>query len=264
MHQLVHECLTFGRVLVGAKFKRIFFFCSFLSLIFAQIANINSPAYSEAFAAALKSEGSQKTGASDYTSQIQKTAAGNSQTVLPKYSETVRQHAEMYGIDWRLVLAIMKQESNFEKGAVSKRGAYGLMQVMPSTGKEIALRLGFDNLHHPHKNISGGTYYLAKLYDLFEEAPFEDRLRLTLASYNAGPGRIYDAQNVAAYLGENAHSWEAIQKALPLLSKRYYTLHRSVWDGGKPRSGYFGKSRQTILYVQNVLEDYKRYKSMLN
>jgi membrane-bound lytic murein transglycosylase F len=186
------------------------------------------------------------------------------ETALPKYAHSVQRNAEIYGLDWRLVMAVMSQESKFNSKAVSRRGAYGLMQVMPATGSEVAEKLGYDNLHHPHRNIRGGTFYLASLYDLFEGAPEPDRLRLCLAAYNAGPGRIYDAQELAAYLGENPLSWLSIEKALPLLSKRYYTLHQSVWDGGKPRSGYFGKSRQTILYVRNVLDTYEQYKATLN
>lgn len=186
------------------------------------------------------------------------------ETALPKYAHAVQRNAEIYGLDWRLVMAVMKQESNFNSKAVSRRGAYGLMQVLPATGIEVAEKLGYDNLRHPHSNIRGGMFYLAKLYGLFEGAPEADRVRLSLAAYNAGPGRIYDAQELAAYLGDNPHSWLSIEKALPLLSKRYYTLHQSVWDGGKPRSGYFGKSRQTILYVRNVLNTYEQYKAALN
>jgi membrane-bound lytic murein transglycosylase F len=163
-----------------------------------------------------------------------------------------------------LVLAVMKQESNFNPFALSHRGAYGLMQVMPATGKEVANKLGFPNLRHPLRNITGGTFYLSKLYDLFKGASEIDRLKLSLAAYNAGPLRIYDAQELAAYLGDDPYSWHSVEKALPLLSKRYYTLHQSVWDGGKPRSGYFGKSRQTIVYVRNVLDTYEYYKEVLN
>lgn len=182
---------------------------------------------------------------------------------LPRYVTAIRQNANAFGLDWRLIMAVMKQESQFDENAVSSRGAYGLMQVMPATGLEVASRLGLKNLSHPHRNIRGGTFYLAKLYHLFEGAPDEDRLRLALAAYNAGAGRIHDAQDVASYLGENPFSWQVIEKVLPLLSKQHQALHSSIWDGGKPRNGYFGKWRQTISYVQRVLQNYERYKSML-
>jgi membrane-bound lytic murein transglycosylase F len=183
---------------------------------------------------------------------------------LPRYFGTIQKHSAKYGLDWRLVLAVMKQESNFNRRAVSRRGAYGLMQVMPATGNEVATKLGFEDLQHPHRNIKGGVFYLSKLFGLFEGAKEGDRIRLAVASYNAGPSRIYDAQELAAYLGENPQSWPSVEKALPLLSKRYYTLHQSVWGGGKPRSGYFGKSRQTIHYVARVVENFEDYRTRFN
>ncbi len=159
------------------------------------------------------------------------------------------------GIDWRLIMAIIKQESRFDENAISNKGAQGLMQLMPITQREFMN----DSINgfHPHQNIKMGISYFLKLYALFEFAPKEDRLKLTLAAYNAGPSRIYDAQDIAAYLGENPFSWRAIQNALPLLSKRYYTLHQSIWDGGKPRNGYFGSWRQTVLYVQSVIKNHE-------
>jgi membrane-bound lytic murein transglycosylase F len=160
-----------------------------------------------------------------------------------------------FGIDWRLIMAIINQESQFDENAVSYRGAQGLMQLMPVTQMEFDDTL--TNAFHPQTNIKMGINYFVKLYRLFELAPKEDRIKLTLAAYNAGPSRIYDAQDIAAYLGENPFSWRAIQNALPLLSKRYYTLHQSIWDGGKPRNGYFGSWRQTVLYVQSVIKNHE-------
>lgn len=155
-----------------------------------------------------------------------------------------------YGMNWQLIMAIIEQESKFDEMAVSKRGAQGLMQIMPGTQKDITENLG--NVFNPHGNIDLGINYFSKLYKLFESSSEEDRISLALAAYNAGPSRIYDAQEVAAYLGEDPFSWRAIQNALPLLSKRFQSLHQSIWDGGKPRNGYFGSWRQTILYVKNI------------
>ena len=229
------------------KLKRRFILSTvFIVLNSAQIAHPSLDPPSEAFAANIKP--------TDKFARI----------TLPRYTMAIRQNAAAYGLDWKLIMAIMKQESQFAENALSRRGARGLMQVMPETEVEVANHLGLKNLHHPYRNIRGGTFYFAKLYDLFDRAPDEDRLKLTIASYNAGPGRIYDAQELAAYLGENPFSWQVIEKVLPLLSRRYYTLHGSVWGGGKPRNGYFGKSRQTIVYVEGVLENYERYKSMLD
>jgi membrane-bound lytic murein transglycosylase MltF len=166
------------------------------------------------------------------------------------YQPIVLSKSKEYGIDWRVIMAIIDQESKFDENAVSEKGAHGLMQLMPNTQMDIANNL--DNSFNPQGNIDIGINYFSKLYRLFEFSTDENRISLALAAYNAGPSRIYDAQDIAAYLGEDPFSWRAIQNALPLLSKRYNTLHQSIWDGGKPRNGYFGSSRQTIFYVKSV------------
>ncbi|MBU1297972.1 MAG: transglycosylase SLT domain-containing protein [Bacteroidetes bacterium] len=177
---------------------------------------------------------------------------------MSQYKKMVKAEVSDSIIDWRLIMAIINQESQFDENAVSYRGAQGLMQLMPVTQMEFddPDKIGA-NAFHPQTNIKMGINYFVKLYRLFELAPKQDRIKLTLAAYNAGPSRIYDAQDIAAYLGENPFSWRAIQNALPLLSKRYYTLHQSIWDGGKPRNGYFGSWRQTVSYVQKVTQNHE-------
>lgn len=174
-----------------------------------------------------------------------------------EYRNFTIQKTKQLSLDWKLIFAIIKQESQFNTHAVSPMGAQGLMQLHPTTQKDF----GMDSLEafHPFRNIDVGITYFSKLYSLFEKADEPDRTCLALAAYNAGPSRIYDAQEIAAYLGENPLSWRAIQNALPLLSKRFYTLHKSVWEGGKPRYGYFGGWRQTIYYVESVLNYHKIY-----
>lgn len=185
-------------------------------------------------------------------------------TILNSYGPTIRKYSDKYGFDWRLILAVMKQESRFIPEAESPKGAQGLMQMMPSTGDHVARILEIEDMSHPRNNIRGGVFYLKKLYDLFDGADEGDRLRLALAAYNAGPARIYDAQELAAYLKENPGKWQAIKEALPLLSKRYYTLHRSVWAQERPRAGYFGGSQETLTYVDRIMGYYDEYRSVLN
>ena len=167
--------------------------------------------------------------------------------------------ARTYGVDYRFILAIIKQESQFDENAVSKCGARGLMQIMPQTNMELNEELDLVETQLPAQNVVAGIYYFSKLYDLFEGANREDRLKLALASYNAGPSRIYDAQELAAYFGEDPSKWSAIQNMLPLLSKRFYSLHELVWKGSKPPAGYFGGWRQTTMYVDAVMKTYRRY-----
>lgn len=184
--------------------------------------------------------------------------------ILGSYGSTIRGVSNEYGLDWRLVLAVIKQESRFSIDAESHKGATGLMQMMPSTVEEVGQRLEIEDMAHPMNNIRGGIYYLKKLYDLFEGTEESDRIQLTLAAYNAGIGRIYDAQELAAYLKDNPAKWQSVRDALPLLSKRYYTLHKNIWSQEKPKAGWFGNSRQTVAYVDKVMEYYDEYRLALN
>ncbi|RPH35137.1 lytic transglycosylase domain-containing protein, partial [bacterium] len=110
------------------------------------------------------------------------------QQIIAQYGTTIKRYAHEYGFDWRLILAVMKQESRFMPEAESEKGASGLMQIMPVTGAEVARSLALEDLSHPGANIRGGVYYLRKLYDLYDGSGDADRLKLTLASYNAGAG----------------------------------------------------------------------------
>jgi len=176
----------------------------------------------------------------------------------------VKQYASVYGLDYRFVLALVKKESRFDANAVSDRGAYGLMQIMPPTVSEISDKLNMETVSTPRGNVHAGIYYFAEILKLFGGLDPENRLRLSLAAYFAGPSRIYDAQDVAAYIGENPTSWASVRSALPLLSKRFYSLHRAIWERGKPKNGYFGDSRQTLAYVDSVMENYKEYQKVFD
>jgi soluble lytic murein transglycosylase-like protein len=187
-----------------------------------------------------------------------------SSATIQKYGSTIKRYAETYGLDWRLILAVMRQESQFLPDARSVKGATGFMQIMPLTGEEVSRSLSIEDLDTPRDNIRGGIYYLRKLYDLFAGADEADRIKLALAAYNAGISRVYDAQELAAYLHDNPARWESIKDALPFLSKRFSTLHQSVWQQDKPKSGWFGSSRQTVAYVENIMEYYDYYRVALN
>jgi membrane-bound lytic murein transglycosylase MltF len=178
---------------------------------------------------------------------------------LQRYGPIVQKYSNKYNLDWRLVMAVMRHESRFTADAVSDRGAYGLMQIMPATQLELAGKLGVQETETPSNNIKAGIYHLQQLYRSIEADDEENHIRLTLAAYNAGLNRILDAQDVAAFLGDDPNTWEAVKSALPLLSKRYENLHRLVWPSGRPSAGYFTDWHQTVGYVESVMSYYDHY-----
>lgn len=188
--------------------------------------------------------------------------------ILNKYGNTIRKYSEKYGVDWRLVIAVMKVESQFNHSAESHRGAKGLMQIMPITQLELADKIGLDSsrFEDPHGNIQGGIYYLSALYRQFKEQGLseENQIKFTLAAYNAGPGRINDAQKMAEYVNDNPKEWKSIKNSLSLLSKKYSSLHRFVWEEQKPTSGYFKGWKETSNYVETVLTYYNEYKAVFS
>ncbi len=192
------------------------------------------------------------------------------ESFLYTYDETIKRYSNRYGFDWRLILALMNQESRFQKQAVSPVGAYGLMQIMPATGREISNKLYIDNVIQPEYNIAGGVFYLWWLFMYLEPEedndPFlmtdQDRLKLALAGYNGGPTRVKDAQAIARFLGLNPYRWVIIRDILPMLTERYHTLHAYIWENGRPEGRYFYGYEETINYVDGVLRYYSYYRQI--
>lgn len=182
---------------------------------------------------------------------------------IDKYGPIIQKYAHRYQLDWRLVLAVMKQESSFRPRVVSRKGAYGLMQIMPVTEAELSQRIGVKNARTPYNNIKAGIFHLKSLYRYFDDARGDERIKLTLAAYNAGLNRIRDAQDIARFMGGDPNVWSNVRDALPMLSKHYRTLHARVWESGTPRSGYFADVRQTTGYVDSIMGYYDEFQLAL-
>jgi soluble lytic murein transglycosylase-like protein len=94
-----------------------------------------------------------------------------------------------YGVDKKLVMAVIDVESGFNAAAVSTAGAQGLMQIMPATGRDLDLADPFD----PSENIDAGIRYLRYLLDTFPDR------RLAVAAYNAGPNAVKKYGGIPPY-----------------------------------------------------------------
>ena len=171
-----------------------------------------------------------------------------------KYRPVIQKHAVIHRLDWRLIAALIVQESGFDEDAESAAGAQGLMQLMPETAKE----LGVSNPFASDESIAGATRYFRNLYDLYPESTPPNRIRLALASYNGGRGRIRDAQAIAIHRGEEPHRWETLSINLALLTEKDTALHAEIWESNVPPHGYFRGYKETREYVKRVMLYYAR------
>ena len=114
-------------------------------------------------------------------------------------------------VDPVLLYSIMHQESTFKQGAISPKGARGLMQLMPPTAR----RFGVTNIFNPKQNIEGGARYMRFLLDLFKD------VNLALAGYNAGEGAVMK-------YGYRVPPYRETQEYVRRISKRYNLIRDPV------------------------------------
>ncbi len=186
-----------------------------------------------------------------HMTQVRTQTLAKSGAISP-YDDMVKKIAREYGLDWRLVLAQMYQESRFDPNAKSWAGAEGLLQVMPQTAKQLDLKNPFD----PEQNIRAGVSYLMQLLKRFDKTlPFRQRIRFALASYNAGIGHVQDAIRLAKTMGKDPKVWFGnVERAMLLLEKpRYYR---------RARNGYC-RGSEPVTYVSKIQDKYDAYTSLV-
>jgi membrane-bound lytic murein transglycosylase F len=162
------------------------------------------------------------------------------QTRLPRYQEIIERAAEKYGFDWRLIAALIYQESHFRARARSYTGVRGLVQLTLKTARDMGIKNRLD----PKQSIYGGVKYLKHIYSRYDDIQGWDRMLITLASYNVGPGHISDARQLAREKGLDPNKWSSLTEVLPLLSyKKYYN---------KTKYGYC-RGSEPVEYVKRIL-----------
>jgi len=166
------------------------------------------------------------------------------ETRLPRYQKVIKEVSKTHGFDWRVIAAMIYQESHFNPRARSFTGVRGIMQVTRRTAEEM----GINNRMDPEQSIKAGVGYLATLYDRFKDvSDQDDRLLFAIASYNVGYEHVRDAQTIALQQGLDPSHWASLSQTLPLLRKpKFYR---------KTRFG-FARGTEPVKYVENIMAYY--------
>lgn len=177
-----------------------------------------------------------------------------SSSSISEYDDIIRQSARDIQMDWRLVAALIYKESKFRPDAVSRVGAFGLMQLMPVTAR----RFGADVNSTPAEQIAAGIrliHYLDKEFVNSVPNP-EERIKFILASYNLGQAHILDAQRLAAKHGKNPAVW--------FDNVEYFMLAKSQPEYYNDPVVKYGRVKgiETEQFVKDVLNKYDHYKTL--
>ncbi|ERI08624.1 transglycosylase SLT domain protein [Aneurinibacillus aneurinilyticus ATCC 12856] len=121
------------------------------------------------------------------------------------YKEEIRKSSKQYNVDPYLIMAIIQIESKFDKHRISKKGAIGLMQMMPTTAEWAIQKtkispMATEYLDEPDTNILLGTWYISFLHEMFNDNPYA-----VIAAYNAGPGNVKKWMQQGTWDGTEEH-----------------------------------------------------------
>jgi membrane-bound lytic murein transglycosylase MltF len=163
-----------------------------------------------------------------------------------KLHSIVEEKAKKHDVDPNLVRAVIRVESNWAPGAVSHKGAVGIMQLMPNTANAMGVR----NRYNPEENIDGGVKYLHYLLE-----KFNGNITLALAAYNAGPTRV--EKNRGKSTNPKTVSYVKRVMAYYYSSKPVYSESRkpSAMEGRKPKTIELRK--EVVVVAIAVVDDDK-------
>lgn len=189
----------------------IWFFC--ISFFLCGIFSISSPIYADIYIY-IDSEGvihfTNTPTSSDYKLYIReqpyRSVRAHSEE---RFDHLIAEASKRHGVDFPLLKALIKAESDFNPRAVSRTGAKGLMQIMPANIKALRIKNPFD----PAENIMSGARYLKRLL-----VQFDNKLPLALAAYNAGPNAVKRYKSIPPY----RETEDFVQKVM----KYYYLLKK--------------------------------------
>ena len=146
----------------------------------------------------------------------------------------IEQAAARHNVDPNLVRAVVKVESNFNPNAVSRKGAMGLMQLMPATARQLKVKNPFD----PEQNVDAGVRHLKQLLE-----SYGGDVKLTLAAYNAGSGAVARNSGVPHYA--------ETQNYVRRITNLYY--RGSVFESGASHDPVtVQRDARGVLYISNT------------
>ncbi|MCW9041341.1 MAG: transporter substrate-binding domain-containing protein [Flavobacteriales bacterium] len=173
---------------------------------------------------------------------------------LTPYDETLKKYAPQIPWDWELVAALIYQESKFNNSALGWGNSFGVMQFMPLTGAKY----GVDSTSSAQENIKAGVKYIRYLSKMWEDKITDstERVKYVLASYNVGPGHVFDAYRLAQKYNKNPQLWKDVSYFLKNKSKPKYYKDEVVKHG-------YCKGHITYKYVKEIMERYQHYKTAI-
>jgi membrane-bound lytic murein transglycosylase F len=163
---------------------------------------------------------------------------------LIKYKDTLIKASKIIGWDWKLLAAIAYQESHWRPYAKSPTGVRGFMMLTRATAKQVGVKNRLD----PDESIIGGAKYLKTIEErLPGYIQGEDRIWMTLASYNVGYAHVRDAWGVAAWFEKNPNRWNAVREVLPMLAKK--KIYKRLPHG-------YARGLEPVVYVDRIRSYY--------
>ncbi len=175
-------------------------------------------------------------------------------SILSPYDNLIKKYSKTIDWDWRLLAALIFQESKFSMSAASSRGAHGLMQIKRSTANQFNV----DDIYDPEQNIKAGTLLIKRLQKMYMSADMDsvNAVKFVLAAYNAGEGRVNDIRKLAIHKGINSNDWNSVIEVVPLM-RSFQNIPEGIL-----RFGAFN-GKETIRFVNEVLYRFENYKILV-
>jgi membrane-bound lytic murein transglycosylase F len=182
--------------------------------------------------------------------------SGSKKGLISDYDDFIKFQSVILGWDWRLLASLIFQESGFNQNSSSWEGAFGLMQLMPSTAKKF----GVDSLSSPQANIEAGVKFLKYLDEQFENIVQneDERHKFVLASYNVGIAHVFDAMRLAEKYDRDPTVWtNNVDSFMLYKANPKYYMDSVVYYG-------YARGSEPFNFVNKVMEQYDHYKQIAN